>query len=113
MKFLISAIVLLSSPVQAAILAQNSSENSYSCRVFEPNSGGGQFANYRVNSDDSIAIHNLQDGIHYLEIRQWSWILNVSLHKKGVVPEVLGGATTSHIKLRAHEPDASVECKKE
>ena len=91
----------------------DNSKNIYKCRVFEPNMNGGKFSNYRVSPEAPVAHHQVQDGVHTLEIHWYHWILNLSLQQNGVVPEVLGGATASHIKLRSHAPDLSVECEKE
>ncbi|MGE3759107.1 MAG: hypothetical protein AB7H97_15195 [Pseudobdellovibrionaceae bacterium] len=75
-----------------ALLADDNSPNIYTCSVFEPSSSGGAFTNYRLTPDDQVAFHQLQDGVHYLEIHWRHWILNLSIHKNGVIPEILGGA---------------------
>lgn len=110
----ISLLLLLSLLMPSTLLADDDpSNNTYKCELFQPDSSGGSFTHARVTESDPIAIVQLNDGIHYVEIHWWHWILNVSVHKKDRVPEVVGGASHTQIKLRVHDPKVSIRCERE
>jgi len=90
--------------------SEDPSQNVYNCLIFEPSM---DMVEARVSNADPVYLHELQDGIHVLEVHWWEWTLNLGIMKKGVVREVLGAASHTNLKLRSHEPDISVWCDKE
>jgi hypothetical protein len=85
-------------------------QNVYLCQIFEPNQPE---VKVQVDPNQQVYVHPLQDGVHELEIHWWSWTLNVSLRTSGVIPEMLGAASHTNLKLRSHEPQISVWCDKQ
>jgi hypothetical protein len=82
--------------------------SAYTCKIFEPSLGS---LVVDVDSKNSVVIHRLLDGKHYLSIEWYDWTLNLSVHVDGQVQELLGGASSDNLKLRSHEPPVSVHCK--
>lgn len=109
MKHLLFIFGLLAAGLVQAEGADQS-KNAYQCQIWEPNL---PVVEARVDPSHQIHVHSLQDGLHEVEIHWWHWTLNVSVLKKGQVPEVLGAASHTNLKLRSHAPDVSVWCDKE
>lgn len=109
MKYLLVVLLGILGADFAAAEGADHSKNTYACQIWEPNREG---VDVRVDPSDQIYVHRLQDGIHEVEIHWWHWTLNVSVRKTGEIPELLGAASHTNLKLRSHAPDVSVWCDK-
>jgi len=110
MKYLMIGLLGVWGAGIAHAASEDHSKNIYHCQVWEPNREG---VDVRVDPVDQLYVHSLQDGIHEVEIKWWHWILNVSVRKTGEIPELLGGASHTNLKVRSHTPSVSVWCDKE
>lgn len=109
MKFVMMVILGVLSADWALAERIDQSKNTYACQIWEPNR---ESVDVKVDPNNQIYLHTLQDGMHEVEIHWWHWTLNVSVMKKGQIPEVLGAASHTNLKLRSHGPDVSIWCDK-
>jgi hypothetical protein len=109
MKYLLVVLLGFIGADFALAAAADNSKNTYACQIWEPNREG---VDVRVDPLNQVQVHALQDGLHEVEIHWWHWTLNVSVRKKGEIPELLGAASHTNLKLRSHAPDVSVWCDK-